>query len=118
MAAASGSDSCSDSLSKKLIVAAIDFGTTYSGYAFSFKDDYKKDPTKISANNWVAGSRCLVSMKAPSTILLDENKKFVAFGYEAEDQYSDLTLDGDHEKYYYFRRFKMLLFSAASASVR
>ena len=29
------------------IVAAIDFGTTYSGYAFSFKHDYDKDPTQV-----------------------------------------------------------------------
>jgi hypothetical protein len=26
----------------KLFVAAIDFGTTYSGYAFITKDDYEK----------------------------------------------------------------------------
>ena len=25
----------------KVLVAAIDFGTTYSGYAFSFKHDYQ-----------------------------------------------------------------------------
>jgi hypothetical protein len=31
----------------KLIVAAIDFGTTYSGYAHSLKDEYKKDPLKV-----------------------------------------------------------------------
>ena len=35
--------SCCD----KLVVAAIDFGTTYSGYAFSFKHDYEKEPTKV-----------------------------------------------------------------------
>ena len=29
------------------IVAAIDFGTTFSGYAFSFKHDYDKDPTQV-----------------------------------------------------------------------
>ena len=29
------------------IVAAIDFGTTFSGYAFSFKHDYEKDPTQV-----------------------------------------------------------------------
>ena len=30
------------------IVAAIDFGTTFSGYAFSFKHDFDKDPTQVS----------------------------------------------------------------------
>ena len=31
---------------EKYIVAALDFGTTYSGYAYSFKHDFKKDPTQ------------------------------------------------------------------------
>ena len=30
------------------ICAAIDFGTTFSGYAFSFKHDYEKDPCQVS----------------------------------------------------------------------
>ena len=30
-----------------LVVAAIDIGTTHSGYAFSFKHDYDKDPTQV-----------------------------------------------------------------------
>lgn len=39
----------------KLIVAAIDFGTTFSGYAFSFRHDFETDPYKIQANNWIGG---------------------------------------------------------------
>ena len=39
-----------DIYSNKLLVAAIDFGTTYSGYAFSFRHDYERDPLKISTN--------------------------------------------------------------------
>jgi hypothetical protein len=41
--------------STKLVVGAIDFGTTYSGYAFSFAHDYDKDPMKIQANHWIGG---------------------------------------------------------------
>ena len=33
--------------SDKVIVGAIDFGTTYSGYAYSQRDDFNKDPTKV-----------------------------------------------------------------------
>jgi len=33
---------------KELGVAAIDFGTTYSGYAYSFKDEYNTDPLKVN----------------------------------------------------------------------
>ena len=36
--------------SNYLIVAAIDFGTAYSGYAFSKVDDFKKDPLKVFFN--------------------------------------------------------------------
>jgi hypothetical protein len=36
-------------------------------------------------------------------------KKFVAFGYEAENQYADLVMDNEHDDYYFFHRFKMNL---------
>lgn len=98
------------STSKKLLVAAIDFGTTYSGYAFSFKHEYDVDPTKVTSNNWTAGSRGLISFKTPTTVLLDQNKKFHSFGYAAEDKYSDLAEEEEHHGWYYFRRFKMMLF--------
>lgn len=95
---------------QKLMVAAIDFGTTYSGYAFSFKEDYKNNPLQISINqSWTAGSRSLVSFKTPTCILFDKTQTFVAFGYAAEDQYSELALDDNHGDHYYFRRFKMKL---------
>ncbi|KAL5012618.1 hypothetical protein ScPMuIL_011169 [Solemya velum] len=93
-----------------ILVAAIDFGTTFSGYAFSLRSDYEKDPTNISVNqNWVAGSMSLVSLKAPTCLLLDKSEELVAFGFAAEDKYTNLALDGKHHDYYYFRRFKMLL---------
>ena len=41
--------------SEHLIVVAIDFGTTYSGYAFSLGTEFEKDPAKISSNKpWIA----------------------------------------------------------------
>lgn len=30
-----------------MLVAAIDFGTAYSGYAFSTKSDFERDPLKV-----------------------------------------------------------------------
>ena len=30
-----------------LVVAAIDFGTTYSGYAYCLRSEYQKDHTKV-----------------------------------------------------------------------
>lgn len=90
-----------------MFCAAIDFGTTYSGYAFSSKDDFEKEPTKINTNVW-AGSR-LLSLKAPTACLLNSSQEFVAFGYDAENKYSELVAEEENEPYYYFHRFKMLL---------
>ncbi|KAL3878557.1 hypothetical protein ACJMK2_030894 [Sinanodonta woodiana] len=92
------------------LVAAIDFGTTYSGYGFSFQDEYQKDPCKIYTNVWNVGSSSLVSPKAPTCALFDTHKKFHSFGYEAEDKYADLAADDEADGWYYFRRFKMTLY--------
>lgn len=95
----------------KFLVAAIDFGTTFSGYAFSFLHDYKRDPLKISANTWTAGLGSLVSLKTSTCVLFDSTQKFHSFGYEAEEKYSNLALDDEHYDWYYFRRFKMMLYN-------
>ena len=93
-----------------IVAAALDFGTTFSGYAFSFFHDFKEDPLKIKVNAlWQSSSRSLMSYKTPTCLLLDENKEFVAFGYEAEDVYADKALEGKKDEFFYFYRFKMNL---------
>lgn len=94
-----------------LLVAAIDFGTSFSGYAFSTLHDYKKDPLKISASTWSAGIGTLVSLKTSTCVLFDSKQKFHSFGYKAEEKYSNLALENRHHDWYYFRRFKMMLYS-------
>ena len=92
------------------MVAAIDFGTTYSGYAFSWRHDYLKNPLKIQTNTaWNAGGRQLMSLKAPTCVLLNKQKELESFGYEAENRYTDIVIDGEQNDYYYFHRFKMNL---------
>ncbi|XP_053399657.1 heat shock 70 kDa protein 12A-like [Mercenaria mercenaria] len=92
-----------------LLVAAIDFGTTYSGWAFSFKHEFERDATKVSAKNWSGGQ--LVSLKGPTCALIKSDKQTLdSFGYEAESKYADLATDGEHEPWYFFKRFKMKLF--------
>ncbi|XP_045202781.2 heat shock 70 kDa protein 12B-like [Mercenaria mercenaria] len=95
-----------------LLVAAIDFGTTYSGYAFSFRHEFECDPLKVSASSWTTGSRVSISLKTSSCVLFRPNGQFDSFGFEAEDRYSDLTLDNEHHDWLYFRRFKMMLYGA------
>lgn len=97
------------------MVAAIDFGTTYSGYAFSKKDDYETDKLKISYNQWK--SPTMISLKTPTTVLLGPDKKLIAFGYDAESQYTALAEQESHKGYYYFRQFKMELYNEIRKSV-
>ncbi|XP_071124637.1 heat shock 70 kDa protein 12A-like [Mytilus edulis] len=85
--------------------AAIDIGSSYSGYAFSAYDGYTKEPTKINTTIWYG-----CNLKAPTAVLLDSSQEFVAFGYDAENKYSELLADEEHEDYHYFHSFKMLLY--------
>lgn len=91
------------------VVVAIDFGTTYSGYAFSTATDYAKDPLKIWSCAWPAGTAGLMSQKCPSCILFDKDQTFANFGFEAEDKFSNLALDNMHDDWYFFKQFKMRL---------
>ncbi|XP_061163780.1 heat shock 70 kDa protein 12A-like [Saccostrea echinata] len=93
-----------------LIVAAVDFGTTFSGYAFSFLHEYQKDPTKCSTFTWTAGSGGLQSLKTSSCVLFDKHGNFHSCGFEAEDKYSELALDEEHHDWMFFKRFKMNLY--------
>lgn len=95
-----------------ILVAALDFGTTYSGFAFSTRADFCKNPLNIYAKeSWNAGGRQLLSLKTPTCLLLDAKKNMVAFGYDAENKYIDIVIDKEQTNYYYFYRFKMELFN-------
>ena len=99
------------------LVCAIDFGTTFSGYAYSPKVEYQYDPQNISVPNWDAPSSIQISYKTPTTLLLDKDQNFVAFGYEAENTYAELAEDEVNEDYFYIRRFKMLLYNTLRKQV-
>lgn len=103
---------------ERLFVAAIDFGTTYSGFAFSQKSSWENVyfPTCCSGD--------FESEKEPTVLLLNPDKSIKAFGYKAETMYMEMTKTRDLESditsqeipeedwktYYYFSRFKMLLY--------
>lgn len=92
-------------LSNYLAVAALDFGSTYSGYAYSFKSDYERDKLRININQvWVTNC-ALGSYKNSTCILLDKNRELEAFGYDAEERYSDLCADGEHSDFFFFKGF-------------
>ncbi|XP_048742757.2 heat shock 70 kDa protein 12B-like isoform X2 [Ostrea edulis] len=99
-----------------LFVAAIDFGTTYSGYAFSSRDDFKRDPTKAYLKRWIDPSSTMMYNKTSTCVLFTKEGKFSHFGFDAECKYSDLMENNDHKEWYFFRRFKMCLYALKSCN--
>ncbi|XP_074643650.1 heat shock 70 kDa protein 12A-like isoform X2 [Tubulanus polymorphus] len=87
------------------VVVAIDFGTTFSGYAFSFT----RDPKSIHMmRKWEGGDPGVINQKTPTTILLDPEGRFHSFGFTARDFFHDLDPD-ESKKWLYFEKFKMVL---------
>ncbi|CAH1784619.1 unnamed protein product [Owenia fusiformis] len=87
------------------VIVAIDFGTTYSGYAFSFT----RDPESIHMmRKWEGGDPGVINQKTPTSLLLDPQGKFHSFGFSARDFFHDLD-PGEARKWMYFEKFKMAL---------
>ncbi|XP_022179791.1 heat shock 70 kDa protein 12A-like [Myzus persicae] len=89
------------------IVVAIDIGTTYTGYAYSFrrsgriavmkKPDYECDTI-------------VDGQKIPTALLLSPDFNFHSFGTAARDYFHDMHPEEAH-KWYYFDKFKMFLYN-------
>lgn len=86
----------------EILVVAIDFGTTYSGFAYS-----RRRYSEIKIKKWE--SRTVESMKTPTALLLNQQNSFIAFGYDAEKMYKESVEDEKHKKYRFFKNFKMEL---------
>lgn len=88
------------------VVVSIDFGTSFSGFAYSFNhEDGSED---IYMNRAWGSAQGSSTLKTPTCLLLDPEKTFVSFGYEAADKYAELE-EGEDRSFYFFDRFKMLL---------
>ncbi|GLD68507.1 heat shock 70 kDa protein 12A-like protein [Lates japonicus] len=87
-------------------IIAIDFGTAYSGYAFSLTPrDKEIDPV---LKRW-GKEHGLDTPKTPTCILFSEDEKFSKFGYEAKTAYINMRGE-DATKHYFFEAFKMALY--------
>ncbi|CAG2244432.1 unnamed protein product [Mytilus edulis] len=83
-------------------VAALDFGTSYSGYAFSSLSEFQNDPLNIQVNETWGTGQTMLSIKSPKCILLNNNKEFQCFGYDAEYMYEDICTKGNRSESYFF----------------
>ncbi|KAM6956109.1 heat shock 70 kDa protein 12A isoform 2-T2 [Aplochiton taeniatus] len=96
-----------------VVVVAIDFGTTSSGYAYAFT----KEPECIhTMRRWEGGDPGVSNQKTPTTILLTPDRKFHSFGYAARDFYHDLD-PTDSKQWLYLEKFKMKLHTTANLSI-
>ncbi|XP_045600464.1 uncharacterized protein [Procambarus clarkii] len=94
------------------VVVAIDFGTTYSGYAFSFT----RDPDSVHMmKKWEGGDPGVQNQKTPTIVLLTPEGAFHSLGFTARDTYHDLD-PRDAKRWLYFDKFKMVLHDDQSLS--
>lgn len=89
---------------QKLIVVVIDFGIIFFGYVFFFWDNW----VKVLINNWQGGF--LFFYKVFIVFLLNSKVEFVVFGFDVEDKYVIMIEGGVYRDYYFFLRFKMILY--------
>jgi len=92
------------------IVAAIDFGTSNSGFAFAFRSECSNSRVgEIHRSKWQGTTGSWANGKAPTTALFDEDMKLHSFGFEAQEEYAKLTEAKKHKGWHYFRNFKLKL---------
>lgn len=70
-----------------IALVAIDFGTTFSGFVFAFNN--KVGEKSIHMNKEWGTNQGFSTMETPTCLLLNPNKSFNSFGYEAQDRYAD-----------------------------
>ncbi|KAG5260874.1 hypothetical protein AALO_G00297520 [Alosa alosa] len=95
------------------VVVAIDFGTTSSGYAFSFADD----PESIHMmRRWEGGDPGVANQKSPTCLLVTPELRFHSFGFAARDSYHDLDPE-EARHWLYFDKFKMKIHSTSDLTM-
>uniref|UniRef100_A0A8C8RRQ3 Heat shock protein family A (Hsp70) member 12B n=1 Tax=Pelusios castaneus TaxID=367368 RepID=A0A8C8RRQ3_9SAUR len=96
------------------VVVAIDFGTTSSGYAFSFSSA----PEAVHMmRKWEGGDPGVANQKTPTSLLLTPEGAFHSFGYTARDYYHDLDPE-EAQDWLYFEKFKMKIHSTSDLTMK
>ncbi|XP_060580175.1 heat shock 70 kDa protein 12A-like [Ruditapes philippinarum] len=112
MATSTCDDSASDQADSKLFVAAIDVGTSFSGWAFaSISDLEKAKGTNIHVKPWYSTyTSCSTGKTSTCVLIKPDGETLDSFGYEAERRYNELLSKDQHEKYFFFKNFKTSLY--------
>ncbi|XP_076071251.1 heat shock 70 kDa protein 12A-like [Mytilus galloprovincialis] len=97
----------------KLLVAAIDFGTLYSGYACVTQEKFENNKGDNSKTHWPTWERDGdggLRYKAPTSVLFRPNKTFHSFGFDAENYYYANSDTVDFKEWYFFKHFRTKLY--------
>ncbi|XP_045158389.2 heat shock 70 kDa protein 12A-like [Mercenaria mercenaria] len=82
------------------VVIALDFGSTYIGYAFSHDKECREIFTASSDG---------YKERIPNAVLLNTNKDLDCIGEAAKRKYADMTENGTHRTWFYFEWYKTVL---------
>ncbi|MCG7524332.1 HSP70 family protein [Streptomyces sp. OfavH-34-F] len=97
-------------MKKQRVIAAIDFGTHGTGFAWTTIDDRHKDPKRRQVwfrTRWP--NHPTPYPKNLSAILLSRDGELVAWGYEARRKWAAISARGDASDYDFHLGFKMSL---------
>ncbi|XP_052085225.1 uncharacterized protein LOC127722391 [Mytilus californianus] len=92
-------------MNRPLIVVGVNKSKIYSGYTFSTISHFEENPNLVKSFSWKSEKFCRLSLETPTSILLNAEKSFESFGYEAEDQYMSLTEEMKESNVYFFQHF-------------
>ncbi|XP_045203853.2 heat shock 70 kDa protein 12B-like [Mercenaria mercenaria] len=114
MAKAHDIASSSGQAESKIFFGAIDFGTSFSGWAFASSTDlelnHQNQPPTITVKPWRSEYATHSTGKTPTCVLIKpDGKSLEAFGYDAEKKYDELVSEQNDKEYYYFKDFKTCL---------
>ncbi|KAK3091538.1 hypothetical protein FSP39_020594 [Pinctada imbricata] len=108
-----------------LFFGAIDFGTSFTGYALASRKDLTEENVKFITSNWSSPFGSVTEYQTTSAVLFDPHGDFKACGFKAEEWYAGLALEEeelskiedaeerehrDHNNWFFFRHFKMMLY--------
>ena len=91
-------------------VVAVDFGTTYSGYAYAFTAGNNRRRVQVMSHRLSGYRGDGYGLQQPTVLLLTSEGHFHSFGYEAQQFYHDLD-EYDAPNWLYFEKFKIELHS-------
>ncbi|XP_030581871.1 heat shock 70 kDa protein 12A-like [Archocentrus centrarchus] len=88
-------------------IIAIDFGTAYSGYAYTVTSkDTLVDPIVRQWGKEIGTE----TPKTPTCILFNEDEEFLRFGYESKKVYLNMLAE-EAKTHFFFENFKMVLYN-------